>query len=344
MTRFERLTRPAELRSDRRLGDDVLESDDTRAWGLTRLPWNRQPLADWPGAALWNVAEVAWIAELDVVQELPAYGIGKTDFRLYLTILQTVAGPDLKSSWLSDGTQCPVCQSVLWPLLVAPSHLKDYRNPHLAQVWYETQRVLRQASRVIFVGYSMPDDDVEVVYLVKRTPGPCQSKADHRGWVLRRKSSNLCRRTPSWQTLPDVIRRYRLARRWIGSVVLHAWIGDPQARVQAQTGNLSRPQAQALVASSSRLRGAFGFKGREKLADMPASIAALERRFVSLRRFVEAGDLVDELEPGGSHLIGVTTGSKLKSILRFRRILIGTKSEQPDVLCRHPANLIQDAR
>jgi hypothetical protein len=97
--------------------------------------------------------------------------LGKTDFRPYLAILQTVAGPDLKSSLLSDGAQCPVCQSVLRPLLVAPSHLKDYRNPHLAQVWYEAQRVLRQASRVIFVGYSMPDDDVEVVYLVKRSLG-----------------------------------------------------------------------------------------------------------------------------------------------------------------------------
>ena len=31
--------------------------------------------------------------------------------------------------------------------------------------------MLRQATRVIFVGYSMPDDDVEVVYLVKRSLG-----------------------------------------------------------------------------------------------------------------------------------------------------------------------------
>jgi hypothetical protein len=51
---------------------------------------------------------------------------------------------------------------------VAPSHLKDYRNPHLGQVWYEAQRLLRQADRVVFVGYSLPDDDVEVVYLLKR--------------------------------------------------------------------------------------------------------------------------------------------------------------------------------
>lgn len=58
---------------------------------------------------------------------------------------------------------------MLRPLLVAPSHLKDYRNPHLSQVWYEAQRVLREADRVIFIGYSLPDDDVEVVYLLKRS-------------------------------------------------------------------------------------------------------------------------------------------------------------------------------
>jgi hypothetical protein len=95
--------------------------------------------------------------------------LGETDSIRYLAILQRVVGPDLKSTFLSDGAPCTVCQSKLRPLLVAPSHLKDYRNPHLAQVWYEAQHVMRQAKRVIFVGYSMPDDDVEVVYLVKRS-------------------------------------------------------------------------------------------------------------------------------------------------------------------------------
>lgn len=95
--------------------------------------------------------------------------LGETDSVRYLAILQKVGGPDLKSTLLSDGAPCTVCQSKLRPLLVAPSHLKDYRNPHLAQVWYEAQHVLRQAKRIIFVGYSMPDDDVEVVYLVKRS-------------------------------------------------------------------------------------------------------------------------------------------------------------------------------
>ena len=94
--------------------------------------------------------------------------LGATESTRFLSIFQKVAGPDLRSSFTADGAPCPVCQQQLLPLLIAPSHLKDYRNPHLSQVWYEAQRLLRQADRVIFVGYSLPDDDVEVIYLVKR--------------------------------------------------------------------------------------------------------------------------------------------------------------------------------
>ncbi len=94
--------------------------------------------------------------------------LGATDSTRYLSILEKIAGPDLKSSFTADGAPCGVCSRTLRPLLVAPSHLKDYRNPHISQVWYEAQRVRRQADRAIFIGYSLPDDDVEVIYLLKR--------------------------------------------------------------------------------------------------------------------------------------------------------------------------------
>jgi hypothetical protein len=94
--------------------------------------------------------------------------LGATESTRYLSIFQKIAGPDLRSSFTADGAPCGVCGRSLRPLLVAPSHMKDYRNPHLSQVWYEAQRVLRQADRAIFVGYGLPDDDVEVVYLLKR--------------------------------------------------------------------------------------------------------------------------------------------------------------------------------
>jgi SIR2-like domain len=66
---------------------------------------------------------------------------------------------------------CPDCHTKLRPILITPTHRKDYRNPHLARIWYEAERALQRASRVIFVGYSLPDDDVEVIYLLKRGLG-----------------------------------------------------------------------------------------------------------------------------------------------------------------------------
>jgi hypothetical protein len=51
------------------------------------------------------------------------------------------------------------------PVMITPTQKKDYRNPHIAQVWYRAEELLRSASEVVFVGYSMPSDDVEVVYL-----------------------------------------------------------------------------------------------------------------------------------------------------------------------------------
>lgn len=65
-------------------------------------------------------------------------------------------------------SQCPECMTPLRPILITPTHRKDYRNPHIARVWYEAERALQRANRVFFVGYSLPDDDVEVLYLLKR--------------------------------------------------------------------------------------------------------------------------------------------------------------------------------
>jgi hypothetical protein len=103
--------------------------------------------------------------------------LGATESTRFLTIFSQIAG-NLKEAFTPDGAQCSVCGRQLLPLLVAPSHLKDYRNPHLSLVWYEAQRMLRQATKVVFIGYSLPDDDVEVVYLLKRSLAHIQSSSD----------------------------------------------------------------------------------------------------------------------------------------------------------------------
>lgn len=64
--------------------------------------------------------------------------------------------------------QCAECSSALDPLLITPSNLKSYGNPHISRIWYEAGRALRRADRAIFVGYSLPWDDVEVIYLLRQ--------------------------------------------------------------------------------------------------------------------------------------------------------------------------------
>lgn len=104
--------------------------------------------------------------------------IGTSKSGKYLKVLGRLIerSPEQLEQSYRIGSACPTCQSKLRPLLVAPTHLKDYRNPHLAQVWYQAERLLRGADRVVFIGYSLPENDVEVVYLLKRsmahlTPG-----------------------------------------------------------------------------------------------------------------------------------------------------------------------------
>ena len=75
---------------------------------------------------------------------------------------------DLHRKYGCHGSPCNECGAFVRPVLITPTHLKDYRNPHIARIWYEAARALREAERVIFIGYSMPDDDIEVVYLFKR--------------------------------------------------------------------------------------------------------------------------------------------------------------------------------
>ena len=96
--------------------------------------------------------------------------IGASESRLFVRALTSLvgAGKGLESFYLGAGSVCATCGTKLRALLTAPSHLKNYQNPHLASVWYRAERLLRSASRAVFVGYSLPEDDVEVIYLLKR--------------------------------------------------------------------------------------------------------------------------------------------------------------------------------
>lgn len=75
---------------------------------------------------------------------------------------------DLDHRYTCHGSPCKNCSTFVRPVMITPTQKKDYRNPHIAQIWYRAEEMLRTANSAVFVGYSMPADDVEVVYLLKR--------------------------------------------------------------------------------------------------------------------------------------------------------------------------------
>lgn len=75
---------------------------------------------------------------------------------------------DIEDSFAKKGLRCPDCQTGFRAVMITPTSLKDYRNLHIASLWYQAERALRECDRAVFVGYSLPWDDVDVIYLLKR--------------------------------------------------------------------------------------------------------------------------------------------------------------------------------
>jgi NAD-dependent SIR2 family protein deacetylase len=67
-----------------------------------------------------------------------------------------------------DAARCPSCETLRTPVIIAPSYYKDISNIHLAVVWNRASRALQEADQIVFCGYSFPDADMHVKYLVKR--------------------------------------------------------------------------------------------------------------------------------------------------------------------------------
>ena len=60
------------------------------------------------------------------------------------------------------------CGAGLSNIIIAPSFVKNYSNVGLRSVWREAQKRLEQATRWVFIGYSLPSDDFHVRALLLR--------------------------------------------------------------------------------------------------------------------------------------------------------------------------------
>jgi len=63
---------------------------------------------------------------------------------------------------------CSSCESVIVPIVVPPTYYKDMSNVFLSLVWHKTEQALRKVDRILFCGYSFPDADIHIKYLIKR--------------------------------------------------------------------------------------------------------------------------------------------------------------------------------
>src|SRR5450759_97556 len=63
---------------------------------------------------------------------------------------------------------CPHCGSIYSPLIVPPTFYKDLNNVFLSSIWNRTDVALRKVNHVVFCGYSFPDADIHIKYLLKR--------------------------------------------------------------------------------------------------------------------------------------------------------------------------------
>jgi hypothetical protein len=62
---------------------------------------------------------------------------------------------------------CPHCESVYSPLIVPPTFYKDLNNVFLSSIWNRTDVALRKVNHIVFCGYSFPDADIHIKYLLK---------------------------------------------------------------------------------------------------------------------------------------------------------------------------------
>jgi hypothetical protein len=61
---------------------------------------------------------------------------------------------------------------LLEPFFVTPTFLKIFDNPHIRMIWHNAYIELVEATRVVFVGYSLPEADYHLRALLRRAIRP----------------------------------------------------------------------------------------------------------------------------------------------------------------------------
>lgn len=63
---------------------------------------------------------------------------------------------------------CLNCNEYTIPIIVPPTYFKNMSNIYLSSVWNKAEASLRKADVIIFCGYSFPEADIHIKYMLKR--------------------------------------------------------------------------------------------------------------------------------------------------------------------------------
>jgi hypothetical protein len=63
---------------------------------------------------------------------------------------------------------CFACKTLSVPIIIPPTYFKVLSNIHLQLAWNHAEQALGRANTWIFCGYSFPDADIHVKYMLKR--------------------------------------------------------------------------------------------------------------------------------------------------------------------------------
>jgi NAD-dependent SIR2 family protein deacetylase len=67
-----------------------------------------------------------------------------------------------------SNSACDVCESIIVPIIIPPTYYKDMSNVFLSVIWNKVEQSLRNIEHIVFCGYSFPDADMHIKYLLKR--------------------------------------------------------------------------------------------------------------------------------------------------------------------------------
>lgn len=67
-----------------------------------------------------------------------------------------------------EEVKCLECKSLTVPIIVPPTYFKNMDNVFLSTIWNKVESSLRESDLVVFCGYSFPDADIHIKYMLKR--------------------------------------------------------------------------------------------------------------------------------------------------------------------------------